>query len=329
VPVEEENRLPIAITDEQLALQASIREWAKRADAIGAVRGLEPAGAGSAGGPAGPGWRPADVQPARSGPATLAGAGPAAERWASLADIGIFAIGLPAASGGAGGSTADLAAALAQLTESLVPGPVLPTLLARLALAAAPDSAAAGHSLPRIAAGEMSVAVALDPGGVTGAGQPDGSLLVRGTCGPVLGGGSSTHVLLSAQTTAGTGSAGPDAVRWLLLPADRTGIAISEHAPADFSRALGDVSLDAVTAGPGELLAETGTGAMRSCGHAGRRRGGRGRDLVLANGGRVRGNAASVRPADRRIPGRQAPVRRAAGPGRDRIRAGLGRGPGG
>jgi hypothetical protein len=34
--------LPIAITDEQLALQASIREWAKRTGTIDLVRGQEP-----------------------------------------------------------------------------------------------------------------------------------------------------------------------------------------------------------------------------------------------------------------------------------------------
>ena len=45
-------------------------------------------------------------------------------------ELGVFAIALPAAAGGAGGTVAELAAALEQLTESLVPGPVLPTLLA-------------------------------------------------------------------------------------------------------------------------------------------------------------------------------------------------------
>jgi hypothetical protein len=38
--------LPIASTDEQLALQASVREWAKRSAVIDVVRGLEP-GAGA------------------------------------------------------------------------------------------------------------------------------------------------------------------------------------------------------------------------------------------------------------------------------------------
>jgi hypothetical protein len=38
--------LPIAITDEQIALQSSIREWAKRAGVIDVVRGQETDGSG-------------------------------------------------------------------------------------------------------------------------------------------------------------------------------------------------------------------------------------------------------------------------------------------
>lgn len=38
--------MPIASTDAQLAIQASIREWAKRSAVIDVVRGLEP-GAGA------------------------------------------------------------------------------------------------------------------------------------------------------------------------------------------------------------------------------------------------------------------------------------------
>ncbi len=34
--------MPIAATDEQLALQASIRDWAKRAGTLALVRGQEP-----------------------------------------------------------------------------------------------------------------------------------------------------------------------------------------------------------------------------------------------------------------------------------------------
>jgi 3-oxochol-4-en-24-oyl-CoA dehydrogenase len=120
--------LPIALTAEQLALQASIREWAKRAGTIDAVRAQEPRH------PAGPA-DDSDIASANAAGAakdsdtggTVGVGGPdaAAERWASLAELGVFGIGLPVASGGTGGRVAGLAAALAHLTESLVPGPLL------------------------------------------------------------------------------------------------------------------------------------------------------------------------------------------------------------
>jgi hypothetical protein len=41
----EEDKLPIALTAEQLALQASIREWAERTGTIRVVRSQEPGAA--------------------------------------------------------------------------------------------------------------------------------------------------------------------------------------------------------------------------------------------------------------------------------------------
>jgi alkylation response protein AidB-like acyl-CoA dehydrogenase len=220
--------LPIAITDEQLAIQAAIREWAKRFGPIDAVRAGEPGAA------------PRDPDQE-------------AERWSSLADLGVFAIGLPGGLGGSDGTSADLAAAVAQLAESLVPGPVLPTLLARLGLAAVPDQPAARY-LPAIAAGQVSVAAALEPGSVTAEPQPDGSLRLSGQSGPVLGGASSTHLLLSASIMPVTRLATDAVVRWLIVPVDEPGITVTERAAADFSRSLADVSLDGAVAGPESLL---------------------------------------------------------------------------
>jgi 3-oxochol-4-en-24-oyl-CoA dehydrogenase len=109
--------VPVAVTADQRALQASIRDWAKRAAPLEAVRGLEP---GDGTGPRG----------SRREPPT------AGERlWRELAGLGVFGIALPPAVGGDGGTVADLAAALEELTLSLVPGPVLPTLLAGLVAA--------------------------------------------------------------------------------------------------------------------------------------------------------------------------------------------------
>ncbi len=249
--------MPIAITDEQLALQSSIREWAKRTAAIDLVRGQELGGS----------------------------AGGAAERWASLAELGVFAIGLPESAGGADGTASELAAALAQLAESLVPGPVMPTLLAGRLLARCPADPAASEHLPLLAAGQVSVAVALSAGSLTAQPQPDGSLLVNGSAGPVLGAGSTSHLLLGATISTGTPggpagsgpaasggtepggaspvgpcpdvrSAGGDGTSWFLIPAGQAGITLEARTPADFSRSLGDVRADAVTVAAARVLAD-------------------------------------------------------------------------
>ena len=235
--------MPIASTDEQLALQASIREWAKRATVIDVVRSLEPGAGGS------------------HGVAAALGDGPAAERWASLAELGVFGIGLPAGAGGADGGTTDLAAALAQLTESLVPGPVLPTQIAALVLRGCLDQEPAQAALRSLAAGEISVAVALDGGSVAATRRPDGSVLLTGTVGPVLGASSTTHLLLAASANA-AGDLARELI-WCLLPADQPGISLTRPAPADFSRAMAGIALDGVAARPDQVLNGISTGMVR------------------------------------------------------------------
>ena len=99
--------MAIAITPDQQALQASLRDWAKQAAPLAAVRRMEQD----------------DAAPISS--------------VTDLAALGVFSIAVPEDAGGAGGTVADLAAALEQLAVALVPGPVLPTALA--AVLAAPQ----------------------------------------------------------------------------------------------------------------------------------------------------------------------------------------------
>jgi len=220
--------VPIAITEEQLALQASIREWAKQAGPLALVRDLEP-DASSAGASTGaPGSEPGGLAAGR-------------RCWNELADLGIFSVALPAAAGGDGGTVADLAAALEQVTDALVPGPVMPTLLACLALASLGDGPAAKALLPELAAGRESVAVGLTTGTVTGTWLADGTLRVSGDVGPILGGGTASHLLLGATTDEGAA--------WFLLAADHPAVTALGRKPVDFSRSLADIRLaDAVIA---------------------------------------------------------------------------------
>jgi len=236
--------LPIAITAEQLALQASIREWAKRADTIEAVRGQEP------------GEVVAATTDLDAGTAVAADRdAAAAARWASLGDLGVFGIGLPVAVGGTGGSSADVAAVLAQLTDSLVPGPVLPTLLAARLLSRCAGEPRTAATLRGIAAGQISVAVALAPGTVVAEAGTDGSVGLTGRTGVVLAGGSTTHLLVGAAADGRDG--------WWLLPVGEPGISIRPLPPADFARSLADVAFSGVAVGPGEVLPGVTTDEVR------------------------------------------------------------------
>ncbi|HXY43878.1 MAG TPA: acyl-CoA dehydrogenase family protein, partial [Acidimicrobiales bacterium] len=67
-------------------------------------------------------------------------------RWREMARLGWFAIGVPAADGGAGGSIADQALLFRELGRALVPGPLLGTVLGS-ALAIAGGREDLGRSL--------------------------------------------------------------------------------------------------------------------------------------------------------------------------------------
>jgi hypothetical protein len=219
--------LPIAITAEQLAIAESVGLWAKRAGSIAAVRDLET----SDGRTAGQDWR--------------------AVNWRALAELGVFSIALPPALGGIGGCTADVAVVAEQLAAAIVPGPVMPTLLAELVLAsAAPGD---GELLTAIGAGTASVAVALSPGTLVATATPDGGLRVNGSTGPVLGVGDTSHLLLVAGS-------GRDET-WFVLDADTA--QITPRTPVDFSRALGDVTLCDATVAASQVVSGVRTEHVR------------------------------------------------------------------
>jgi alkylation response protein AidB-like acyl-CoA dehydrogenase len=273
----------IAISAEQLAIQASIRKWASATDPVATVRALEPdaapAEAATMRAPE-PGGSPAeaatvhalksDASPAETAtvralpeasPAEAATARHRAEQhWADLAGLGVFAIAVSEHLGGAGGDALDLAAALEEITAALVPGPILPTLLAELVLAGQAARPAAEGLLPELAAGSASVAVALDAGTLTTTRLPGGALRVRGRLGPLLGAGAATHLLLAANCPAPThrhrDHAEPTGDTWFLIPADHPGVRLARRSPVDFSRTLAEVELTDAVVAPDAVLAD-------------------------------------------------------------------------
>jgi 3-oxochol-4-en-24-oyl-CoA dehydrogenase len=154
---------------------------------------------------------------------------------------------------------ADLAVVVEQLAIGLVPGPVLPTLLAGLLLArptpADRDQSAASALLADVVAGTVSVAVALSAAGLAGTWSADGALRISGTASLVLGAGDTSHLLLGAMTDSGQ--------TWFVLPANHRGVRVTSRIPVDFSRSLADISLNDVTALPGQLLPGLHTSLVR------------------------------------------------------------------
>ncbi|MBC6448294.1 acyl-CoA dehydrogenase [Actinokineospora xionganensis] len=129
--------MPIAVTEEQRAIQDAVRAVAARVDPHRSVREHVP------------------------------------HCTRELIDLGVLGMAVSAEFGGAGGSVSDLAAALEQSAYELFGGPLLTSALAGLLLAES-GTPEAKELLPGVVDGTVSVAVALCPDGVVV--RPDGTL---------------------------------------------------------------------------------------------------------------------------------------------------------
>ena len=148
-----------------------------------------------------------------------------------------------------------------QATESLVPGPVLPTQIGGLVLAPLPGSGR-GAACDAGADGWRALRRGrAQSGSLAGSWQPDGSLSLRGQVGQVLGGGR--HDAPACQRRRRTPTPPTRGAVWCLLPVTAPGITLAECAPADFSRPLADLSMSGVVAGPDQILTGISTEQVR------------------------------------------------------------------
>jgi alkylation response protein AidB-like acyl-CoA dehydrogenase len=176
--------MSVAATPELQALQAALLDWSKRTDSIAAIRAMEQ-------GQASP-------------------------------DLSVLEIIGPDEIADAEAPAQTAAAACEQLAGSLVPGPVLPTLLAAL-LGVSSSTAAVGFDNSKT---------------ITVARQPDGTLRVTGQTGPVLCADSAATLILGA----GDG--------WFRLDRNQPGVTVTPLPALDFSRGLASVQLDNAAAAP-------------------------------------------------------------------------------
>jgi len=167
----------------------------------------------------------------------------------SLAEQGVLSLHLPDEDGGQGYGLPELAVALEELGRALVPGAFLPTVLASAALVSA---GVTGKLVVSLADGSRAGAVSLADG-LTGSPAPDGSLIISGESGPVLGGSVADLIIAGVRTPDGEVWAAMDAASLQITALDSLDLtrpvaqvrAESAVVPAD--RLLTGLSREAVT----------------------------------------------------------------------------------
>ena len=176
--------MSVAATPELQALQAALLDWSKRTDSVATVRAMEQ-------GQASP-------------------------------DLSVLEIIGPDEVASSDTPAQVASAACEQLAASLVPGPLMPTLLAAVLGVSSSTAAVAFDNSKTLAVTR----------------QPDGTLRVTGQTGPVLGADSAATVIL------GTGDV------WFRLDRDQPGVTVAPLPALDFSRGLAAVQLDDAAAVP-------------------------------------------------------------------------------
>jgi alkylation response protein AidB-like acyl-CoA dehydrogenase len=195
----------IAVTDEQTALADAVAAFAARVAPVEETRKLLDSG-------------PRDT----------------ADRvWKQFVDQGFATMHLPDAAGDAA-ALADVAILLEQAGRSLVPGPLLPTVLTSLLVHRHADEAAAPPLADAFASGARGACV-LSAGELTAV-AAGADWLLTGTTGLVLGAPDADYLLLGAR-------AGDEQV-WLVVQSGD--VTVRETAGVDGTRSLGTVEAAAV-----------------------------------------------------------------------------------
>ncbi|MEU8342488.1 acyl-CoA dehydrogenase [Spirillospora sp. NPDC048832] len=136
--------------------------------------------------------------------------------WPALAEQGLLGLHLDEEHGGQGYGLLELSVVLEELGRAAAPGPFLPTVLAGAVIDASSNAKLRAELLPALAGGSKTAAVALD-GALTGR-REDGSLVVTGTSGTVLGAALADVVVLPVAADEGEQWVAVDAADLTVTP---------------------------------------------------------------------------------------------------------------
>ena len=294
-------RAGIALTDEHLALRDAVRGWAGRHCPPAVARADLDADA--------------EVIP---------------PFWSDLVAQGWIGLAVGEAAGGEGFGLAEAVVVIEELGRALLPGPFVPACLAATAL-----DRFGGDALRPVVAdlatGRRVGTVGIGPRPLVATTEPAGGFVVDGTWEAVLSAALADVLVLPVVPEGDAGLDGTDSPPECWVVVDATDVHVEPAPSLDRTRRVATVRADrlavpagrVVTCPPGAhgirglaavVLAAEAVGLAAWC---------------VDTAADLRRRARAVRPADRPVPGREAPVRRhalrpRAGPGGH-----VGRGPGG
>ena len=173
------------------------------------------------------------------------------DQWRGLADLGLFALLVPEAHGGLGRSFVDLGLIVEELGKVLAPVAITDTLVATEVIArfASDDTAAA--LLPRIAAGDCRIAIAMTEPGVgydpartvAALGRRDNERTIGGTKLNVAHGADADLILTLARDETGDVAA-------VLVKRDQSGVTVRMQSGLDPSCHPAAIDFDGAIAEP-------------------------------------------------------------------------------
>jgi alkylation response protein AidB-like acyl-CoA dehydrogenase len=183
--------------------------------------------------------------------------------WATLAEMGLLSLPIPAESGGFGGGAVDLVSTMEAIGEALVVEPFLPTLLGAKLVERAGNDAQKAEVLPRVAEGAMKLAFAMteaasryDTACIATRARRDGdAYLIDGAKHVVLGGPLAERLVVSVRTSGDESDR--EGVSLVMIDAGAKGIARTDYRTIDGARAC-DLRFSKVRVPAGRLLGAEG-----------------------------------------------------------------------
>ena len=186
--------------------------------------------------------------------------------WSTFAEMGLTALPMPAEAEGFGAGAADLIDVMEAFGEALVVEPYLSTLVAARLVERAGSDAQRAELLPRVASGEIKMALAHDEAGQRHGAARIATRATRGANGYTLDGAKrvvmhaplADHVVVSARVSGEPGDA--DGIALFLVAKDATGVTADSYRSFDDQQAA-DLKFSGTPAQPlGDTPERAGAG---------------------------------------------------------------------